>query len=278
MFECVLIPTKVLFNPIHNACCNLDKEQNPLLLKFSSILEFMRRVPIQKALTDKCLVFGSHIKRFRKHATYDEQSKTINKVVKINNEKKQIIISEAVVREVVDFPDEEDSPTKLPEKMVKGCMLRMGYAGDLNSTSYLKSKFTKPYKFLIHFVLIAMSHQKGGFDTMRDYMMNMVVALVLNKKYNFSHIVFHYMVVEVVSDRKTWLYPRFGQMMLDHAYPNLDKDEENDLLVLSHMDNDSIRSLARYHPKHPEPTKSVELFGAIRDKNYPDPDPENHEH
>ncbi|XP_035830804.1 histone-lysine N-methyltransferase SETD1B-like [Helianthus annuus] len=58
----------------------------------------------------------------------------------------------------------------------------MGYAGDLNSASYLKSKFTKPYKFLIHAVLIAMSHQKGGFDIMRDYLMNMVVALEQKKK------------------------------------------------------------------------------------------------
>ncbi|XP_022007516.1 glutamic acid-rich protein-like [Helianthus annuus] len=114
--------------------------------------------------------------------------------------------------------------------MVKGCMLRMGYAGDLNSASYLKSKFTKPYKFLIHAVLITMSHQKGGFDIMPDYLMNMVVALVLNKKYNFTHLVFHYMVDEIVSDRKTWLYPRFVQMILDHAYPNLNRDVKNDLL------------------------------------------------
>ncbi|XP_021975239.1 uncharacterized protein LOC110870360 [Helianthus annuus] len=272
------MPTSVLFNPIHNVCCSLDEEQNPMLSEFRDILEFMRRVPILKALTEKRLVFRSHIKRFWKHASYDDQNKTINSVVKINDEKKPIVISEAVVREVLEFPDEENSPTKLPEKMVKGCMLRMGYAGDLNSASYLKSKFTKPYKFLIHSVLIAMSHQKGGFDIMRDYLMNMVVALVLNKKYNFSHIVFHYMVDEINSDRKTWLYPRFVQMMLDHAYPNLFRDENNDLLVLSHMDNDSIRSLARYHPKYLEPTKAAELFGAIKDSNYQDPDPENHEH
>ncbi|MFS7947785.1 hypothetical protein Hanom_Chr06g00552311 [Helianthus anomalus] len=139
-----LQPTKVLFNPIHNACCNLDEEQNPLLSQFSSILEFMKRIRIPKALTDRRLV------------------KTINSVVKCNDEKKPIVISEAVVREVFNFPDEEDSPTKLPEKMVKGCMLRMGYAGDLNSARYLKSKITKPYEFLIHSVLMAMSHQKGG--------------------------------------------------------------------------------------------------------------------
>ncbi|MFS7963128.1 hypothetical protein Hanom_Chr08g00734501 [Helianthus anomalus] len=214
----------------------------------------MRRIPILKALTERRLVFRSHIKRFWKNASHDDQNKTINSVVKIDGEKKPIIITEAVIREVIEFPDEENSPTKLPEKMVEGCLLRMGYVDDLNSASYLKSKFTKPYKFLIHFVLISMSHQKRGFDTMRDYLMNMVVSHVLNKKYNFSHIVFHYMVEEIVSDRKTWLYPRFVQMILDHAYPDLIRDEKNDLLVLSHMDNDSIRA------------------------NYQDPDPENHEH
>ncbi|KAJ0764984.1 hypothetical protein HanPI659440_Chr08g0298391 [Helianthus annuus] len=44
------------------------------------------------------------------------------------------------------------------------------------------------------------------------------------------------------------------------------------------MDDDSIRALAKYHPKHSEPTKSAQLFGAIKDRNYQDPDPENHEH
>ncbi|MFS7946485.1 hypothetical protein Hanom_Chr06g00536831 [Helianthus anomalus] len=75
LYDCVLKPTKVLFNPIHNACCDLDEEQNPLLSEFRSILEFMKRIPIQKALTDRQLVFRSHIKRFWKHGTYDDQPK-----------------------------------------------------------------------------------------------------------------------------------------------------------------------------------------------------------
>ncbi|MFS7966311.1 hypothetical protein Hanom_Chr09g00772341 [Helianthus anomalus] len=248
-------PTSILFNPIHNVCCNLDEEKNPKLSEFKDILEFMRRIPILKALTERRLVFRSHIKRFWKNASYDDQNKTINSVVKIDGEKKPIVITEAVIREVIGFLDEENSPTKLPEKMVKGCLLRMGYVGELNSVSYLKSKVTKPYMFLIHAVLISMSHQKGGYDTMRDYLMNMVVSLVLNKSYNFSHIIFDYMVEE----------NSVGQ-----------KD-----LVISKIradDNDSIRALAKYHPKHPEPTKSVELFGAIKVRNYQDPGPENHEH
>ncbi|MFS8024939.1 hypothetical protein Hanom_Chr16g01469171 [Helianthus anomalus] len=106
--------------------------------------------------------------------------------------------------------------------------------------------------------------QEGGYHVMRDYQMNMVTALVLIKKYNFSHIVFHYMVENIMSKSKTWIYPRFIQMILDHAYPELG-DENNDMLVQYHMDNESLKQLVRYHPKHPEPKTKVEFFGFIKD-------------
>ncbi|KAJ0878550.1 hypothetical protein HanRHA438_Chr10g0441031 [Helianthus annuus] len=161
--------------------------------------------------------------------------------------------------------------------MVKGCMLRMGYSGPLNSANYLKSCFPKPYKFLIHSVLHALSHRKEGYDVMRDYQMCMVTLLVLNKKYNFSKIVFHYMVENITSKSKTWIYPRFVQMILDHAYPDLEKDEKNDLLQLFYMDNETLKILARYHKNHPESSTKAEFFGFIKDENYVDPDPVDHQ-
>ncbi|XP_035835816.1 bromodomain-containing protein 4-like [Helianthus annuus] len=160
--------------------------------------------------------------------------------------------------------------------MVKGCMLRMGYQGALNVGNYLKSKFQKPYKFLIHSILMSLSHTKGSYDTMRDYQMNMVTALVLNKKYNFSHIVFHYMTENIRTKSKTWMYPRFVQMLIDHAYPETDRNIKDDLFVQSHMSNDSLKQLARYHPNHPEPKVGAEFFGFIKDANYVDPGPVDH--
>ncbi|XP_035843192.1 FK506-binding protein 5-like [Helianthus annuus] len=43
------------------------------------------------------------------------------------------------------------------------------------------------------------------------------------------------------------------------------------------MDNESLKQLSRYHPKHREPSSKVEFFGFIKDKNYQDPDPVNHQ-
>ncbi|XP_022019269.1 bromodomain-containing protein 4-like [Helianthus annuus] len=66
-------------------------------------------------------------------------------------------------------------------------------------------------------------------------------------------------------------------MLIDHAYPDIERDLNSDLLVLSHMNNDSLKQLARYHPNHPEPKKVAEFFGFIKDANYVDPDPVNHQ-
>ncbi|XP_022040508.1 uncharacterized protein LOC110943059 [Helianthus annuus] len=42
----------VLFDPIHNSCIDLDVEKSPLLSEFSSILDYMNRIPVKKAMTD----------------------------------------------------------------------------------------------------------------------------------------------------------------------------------------------------------------------------------
>ncbi|MFS8026449.1 hypothetical protein Hanom_Chr16g01486831 [Helianthus anomalus] len=64
--------------------------------------------------------------------------------------------------------------------------------------------------------------------------------------------------------------------MLDHAYPDLVKGEDNDLLVLNHMDNETLIRLSKYHKHWPEPKTKTEFFGFIKDANYEDPDLVNH--
>ncbi|KAM0035697.1 hypothetical protein Hdeb2414_s0015g00449491 [Helianthus debilis subsp. tardiflorus] len=68
-FLCTLVnlsSSNVLFDPVHNSCCDLDVEKNPELSNFSSILDFMNRIPIKKALTDQRPIYRSHIDRFWK--------------------------------------------------------------------------------------------------------------------------------------------------------------------------------------------------------------------
>ncbi|MFS7946776.1 hypothetical protein Hanom_Chr06g00540261 [Helianthus anomalus] len=65
-------------------------------------------------------------------------------------------------------------------------------------------------------------------------------------------------------------------MMIDHAFPDLVKDEDNDLLALYHMDNDTLIIISRYHKNRPDPKTKAEFFGFIKSANYEDPDPVNH--
>ncbi|MFS8034660.1 hypothetical protein Hanom_Chr17g01583781 [Helianthus anomalus] len=65
-------------------------------------------------------------------------------------------------------------------------------------------------------------------------------------------------------------------MILDHAYPDLEKNEENDLLALYHMDNETLIVLSRYHKNHPESKTKAEFFGFIKSADYQDPDLADH--
>ncbi|MFS7946778.1 hypothetical protein Hanom_Chr06g00540281 [Helianthus anomalus] len=80
----------------------------------------------------------------------------------------------------------------------------------------------------------------------------------------------------ITSGSKTKIYPRFVRMMIDHAFPDLVKDEDNDLLALYHMDNDTLIIISRYHKNRPDPKTKAEFFGFIKSANYEDPDPVNH--
>ncbi|KAJ0764998.1 hypothetical protein HanPI659440_Chr08g0298581 [Helianthus annuus] len=66
-------------------------------------------------------------------------------------------------------------------------------------------------------------------------------------------------------------------MLIDHAYPQIDRNIKDDLLEQDHMSNNTLKQLAKYHPNHPEPDLIVENFGFIKDGNFVDPDPENHQ-
>ncbi|MFS7910404.1 hypothetical protein Hanom_Chr02g00105941 [Helianthus anomalus] len=89
----------VEFDPSHNSFC-VYHEKLPKMAVFKDILEFMKRLPIQKALTNQHSVFRSHVDRFWKNAKYDEESKVITSIVSLNGEDKEIVITEQLVREV----------------------------------------------------------------------------------------------------------------------------------------------------------------------------------
>ncbi|KAM0014139.1 hypothetical protein Hdeb2414_s0037g00732261 [Helianthus debilis subsp. tardiflorus] len=91
--SCVVLKlaSNVQFDPSHNIFCVYD-ETLPKMVMFKDILEFMKRLPIQKVLTNQHKVFKSHVAHFWKNVVYDAENDVINSSVSIDGEDKEIMV------------------------------------------------------------------------------------------------------------------------------------------------------------------------------------------
>ncbi|KAM0071642.1 hypothetical protein Hdeb2414_s0001g00027601 [Helianthus debilis subsp. tardiflorus] len=262
------------FHASHNIYCILD-ENYPNMEPFKEIIPFLKESRIFKALTEKHQCYESHARMFWKFVTYDEEEKTIYSTVKMKDESGKDIDLEVKitiedVRRVLDLKDNDDDPIIIPERLSKGLWFRMGYTGNVND-KYIKSRFCRPYKFMVHCVVHALSHKKGAYDETLDYIMTIIACLVLNRPYNISQVIFNHMV-DNVKGEKYIMYPRFIQMLLDDQVPNLPKDL-TDEMKLHHMNSETLNRLNKYKGLTPDQEPRVKgMIGKIKKPNYVAPE------
>ncbi|MFS8017924.1 hypothetical protein Hanom_Chr15g01386081 [Helianthus anomalus] len=212
------------------------------------IEKFMRESKIHKALTDRTIVYESHVRKFWSSVRY------------VENEKMMRMLG-----------DSDDDPTIIPERLCKGLWCRMGFTGHLKG-KYLKTIFSTPYKFLIHCVVHDLSHRKGAYDETSDYIMNIITCLVLNRPYNVSQVIFNYMVDNVGSGSgKYIMYPRFIQMMIDDQFKDLPKDHA-DILGLRNMTTDNLSRLAKNPKKDDSEPRARRIIFKIDNPAYVAPE------
>ncbi|KAF5767865.1 hypothetical protein HanRHA438_Chr14g0640601 [Helianthus annuus] len=153
----------------------------------------------------------------------------------------------------------------------------MGYTGYINDKGYIKSKFFRPYKFLFHCVIHALSQRKGVYDEASDYIMNIIACLVLHRPYNISQVIFNHMLDNIMGDKYV-MYPRLVQMLLDDQIPNLPKDP-SDELPLEHTDSETLKRLNSYRGVKPEDEPRYrQKFGKIKKSDYVAPEGYNWRH
>ncbi|MFS7966062.1 hypothetical protein Hanom_Chr09g00769481 [Helianthus anomalus] len=239
---------------------------------FKDMAKFLRESRIAKAFTDRTKVYESHVRMFWKSVRYDECEKMIYSAVqkKYENAKDidiEVKFNVGEVRRVLDLGDSDNDPTTVPERLCKGLWFRMGFSGHVNG-KYLKSMFSRPYKFLVHCVLHALSHRKGAYDEPSDYIMNIITCLVLNRPYNISQVIFDHMV-DNVKGEKYIMYPRFIKMLIDDQVRDLPKDPADEL-NLHHMKSEALSRLNQYKglkKDEPEP-RTKRLICKIENRNY----------
>ncbi|MFS7948058.1 hypothetical protein Hanom_Chr06g00555511 [Helianthus anomalus] len=170
-------------------------------------------------------------------------------------------------RRVLDLGDSDDDPTIVLERLCKGLWFIMGFTGHVNR-KYLKSMFSRPYKFLVHCVLHALLHRKGAYDEPSDYIMNIITCLVLNRAYNISQVLFDHMV-DNIRGEKYIMYPRFIEMLINDQVRDLPKDLADEL-NLHHMKSESLSRLNQYRglkKDEPEP-RAKRIICKIENRNY----------
>ncbi|MFS7962176.1 hypothetical protein Hanom_Chr08g00723581 [Helianthus anomalus] len=185
----------------HNICCILDAHYTDTT-PFKAMAKFLRESKINKALTDRTVVYESHVRMFWRSI--------------------EVKFNVGDLRRVLELGDSDNDTTIIPERLCKGLWYKMGFGGHVNG-KYLKSLFSPSYKFLIHCVVHALSHRKGAYDETSDYIMNIITCLVLNWPYNVSQVLFDHLV-DNISGEKYIMYPRFIQMIIDHQVNDLPKD------------------------------------------------------
>ncbi|MFS7930571.1 hypothetical protein Hanom_Chr04g00345851 [Helianthus anomalus] len=98
------------------------------------IAKFLRENKIAKTLTDKTIVYESHVRRFWNSARYEEKENMIYSAVRKKDENGQDVDLEfkfniGDLRRVLELGDSDSDPIIIPKRLCKGRWCRMGFTG-----------------------------------------------------------------------------------------------------------------------------------------------------
>ncbi|GJW52872.1 hypothetical protein Tco_0096957 [Tanacetum coccineum] len=91
----------------------------------------------------------------------------------------------------------------------------MGYQPDSDKLTFQKGVFLPQWRFLIHTLLHCLSPKKTAWERFSSNIATALICLAINRKYNFSRLVFEHMVTNIGRPHKFLMYPRFIQIYLD---------------------------------------------------------------
>ncbi|KAM0056062.1 hypothetical protein Hdeb2414_s0006g00213661 [Helianthus debilis subsp. tardiflorus] len=237
----------------------------------------LRESRIAKALSDPTIVYESHVRRFWDTARYEEKENKIHAVIKKKDESNkdvdiEIVLGVEDIRRVLDLQDSDNDPTIMSERLVKGLWCRLGFTSHINGKMYKRS-FSRQYRYLMHCLVHSLSHRKGAYDEVSDYLMNICVSIVLKKKYNISKVIFEYLKENCLAgDDRYIMYPRFIMMILNDKVKDLPKDED-DIMAMSEVNKTAILRITKE-----KDAKTKELICALKDKEYVAPENEKWRH
>ena len=89
----------------------------------------------------------------------------------------------------------------------------MKYTGNINDKQVLRAKFSVQWKYFLLVLVHCLGSKKGGYDVVQEELRYVVVALLLNRPFNFSGTIFNFIKMNLTRKEKKFkkylMFPRF---------------------------------------------------------------------
>ncbi|KAJ0875408.1 hypothetical protein HanPSC8_Chr11g0476101 [Helianthus annuus] len=103
--------------------------------------------------------------------------------------------------------------------------------------------------------------------------MNIVVSIVLNRKYNISQVIFEFLKENCLAGKDKYImYPRFIMMILDDKVKDLPKNND-DIMAMAEVNKTAILRITKE-----KDAKTKELICALKDEAYVAPENDRWRH
>nr|GFB75760.1 hypothetical protein [Tanacetum cinerariifolium] len=178
---------------------------------FKQIIHFLSGSYINHALTVNPHVYISYIKQFWNTAVV-QRSGDVTRLQALVD-KKKIVISKEVVREILQLNDAESVICLSNEEIFAG-LARMGYEKLSTKLTFYKAFFSTQWKFFIHTILHSLSAKRTSWNEFSSAMASALICLSSGQRFNFSKVRKGFSRVET---------PLFENML---AVGDVDKEEE----------------------------------------------------
>ncbi|KAJ0715485.1 hypothetical protein HanPI659440_Chr13g0501691 [Helianthus annuus] len=205
------------FIPTHNQASYLAPPPEKHKKMYTSLIKGLNSCQIIHALRENHVVYESLVQEFWKSARFDALGVGGKGAIV------SITVTEQMIREVLQFNDQETYPIDLPAGTVEAILPRLSYEGKYPS---LVKKFVHPYwRLLVHMFILCMTENRGGTDQLSITQSATFVCLITNQPFNYSKYIFEGMKRYVIGVRKDKfiMYLRFLQMMFNACYPEMER-------------------------------------------------------
>nr|GEY69509.1 hypothetical protein [Tanacetum cinerariifolium] len=174
-----------LFADTHNVVAILEKSD--AAEGFKQIIDFLSGSYIHYALTVSPPIYISCIKQFWNSVAV-KRSGDVTRLQALLD-KKKIVISEAVICEILQLNDSE-GVVCLTNKEIFAGLAQMGYEKPSTKLTFYKAFFSSQWKFLIHTILQSLSAKSTSWNEFSTAMASAVICLSKGQRFNFSKYIF----------------------------------------------------------------------------------------